>query len=131
MPVFIGKVKLEKKKMPYEDRMSSRIWKEIAIPLQARRASSRATAEDEAASKALLIQTLERCRRLLPKTKRYLMCEYFFDEGYLGILLELRNTLLEKRWGDACYQTLKMIRYYHGSDIRTMYSIIGILEEFL
>ncbi len=131
MSVFIGKVKLEERKTPSEDKLYGVIWNEIAEPLKNQHGSDRASAAEEATSRALLAQALERSRKLLPKTKRYRLHENFFDVCYFGILLKLQSALRSEKWGDACYQVQKMIRYYRGNDVRILYTIIGILEEFL
>ncbi len=131
MSVFIGKVKLEERKIPSEDKLYGIIWNEIAEPLKYQRGSDRATEAEEAASRTLLAQALERSRKLLPKTKRYRLHEHLFDVCYFDILLKLQSALRGEKWGDACYYVQKMIRYYSGNDVRILYTIIGILEEFL
>lgn len=130
MSLFLGRVNVQSKEGPSGNPLYDRFWQELGKPLQNQPPSDRASAAQETAAKELLKNTLQRCKKLMPKTQRYLLGE-IHDFGYLGNLMRLRRELGEGRWCDACYTLCKVIKYYCANDIRTMYAIIGILEDYI
>ncbi|MBP3673467.1 MAG: hypothetical protein J6J18_06530 [Oscillospiraceae bacterium] len=131
MSLFVGKVKVKNGEAPWSDLLYARFWTELGKPLLHQPQSDKATAAEEAAAKELLKKTLLRCRKLMGETRRYPLVDFTHDVGYLGEFLRLKQQLVEKRWCDACYTLAKMIKYYCANEVRTMYTIIGVLEEYL
>lgn len=130
MSLFTGRVIVNGKESPYGDPLYNRFWQELGKPLLKQTISARATIEQEEDARNLLKDTLQRCRKRIPETRRYLLGD-IHDSGYLGTLMQLRKQLEEGQWGNACHTLCKVIRYYCANDIRTMYAIIGILEEYV
>lgn len=130
MSLFLKKVKSESRFSLTSDPLYSRCWEEIGKPLMSQGSSNGAGSEQEQRSKELLAQTLKRCKKFLPKTKRYTVGDPH-DFDYMKTLKRLCDALAAEHWCDACGITCKIVKYYCANDVRTMYTIIGILEEFV
>ncbi len=121
---------MKKGQSAHGDPLFNRFWLMLGEPLQHWPPSDSATDVQETAARQLLRKTLRQCKAHMPETRRYLLGD-IHDVGYLGCLLRLQQQLQKERWCDACYTLCKVIKYYCANDIRTMYTIIGLLEEYL
>ena len=131
MPLYTMRWKVEKK-FPLDDhKIRAKIFRKVYAPLCDRRDSSVATPDEEETSRERLAEALRQCKKILPKTKRYLYGDNYQDVGYYGVLFSLQNALMERRWGTACYVAQKMIRYYPCNDARNMNCLIDMLEASL
>lgn len=130
MSLFVGKIRKAKYPHPHCDPLYGRFMDELGLPLLRMADRSREEPAPESEAKALLGQTLQKCKKWMPRCRSYQQ-DAPQDEGYFGTLLKLRQQMERGEWCEACYTLCKTMKYYCANDVRTMYTIIGILEEFV
>lgn len=81
-----------------------------------------------------LREFLKKAWSLMPRTVIYPYNPIAIDQGgteYLRRLMSVKNALEKKRWDLACHELQDMLHFDQIEDRRILYSIIGLLEEYL